>query len=139
MIFTRKTEKTADVDAARDEQLAVLLSQIADQVQPGPGTQSYRDHPTEHPEFERDLRELWGTVMLANAVGGQSLAPTEPFDSTELQRIGLDLPARFGDYELLRGTGARRHGHRLSRAADQFEPRSRRQDAAQGTTGVDVG
>ena len=90
--------------ADRDEALAAVLSEVADQALRG-------DEPCleatirKHPELADELRHLWGTVMLAGAVGSHANHDSVNLDSTELQPVGLELPALFGDYELVEELG----------------------------------
>jgi predicted Ser/Thr protein kinase len=51
-----------------------------------------------------ELRELWGAVMLANAVGSDSVHATEVAQNSLATPI-LELPYRFGDYELIEEIG----------------------------------
>lgn len=87
-----------------DEALAAVLSEVADQALRG-------DEPCleatirKHPELADELRHLWGTVMLAGAVGSHANHDSVNLDSTELQPVGLELPALFGDYELVEELG----------------------------------
>jgi serine/threonine-protein kinase len=87
-----------------DEALAAVLSEVADQALRG-------DEPCleatirKHPELADELRHLWGTVMLAGAVGSHANHDSANLDSTELQPVGLELPALFGDYELVEELG----------------------------------
>ena len=86
-----------------DEQLARVLTELADQVQ--------RGHEVDieaaclaHPELADELRELWGAVLVAEAVGsrsnGSSLAGRLDHPSTV-----LELPQAFGDFHLLEELG----------------------------------
>ena len=59
-----------------------------------------------HPDFAADLRELWGAVMLADAVGSQAAASLDS-ESAEVDEpsYAMELPAQLGDYELLEELG----------------------------------
>ena len=91
-------------DSARDEMLAAVLSEVADQAAGG-REPSLEQTIQRYPDLEEDLRHLWGAVMLAGAVGTHANDATAGFDSSELQPVGFELPARFGDYELLEELG----------------------------------
>ena len=61
----------------------------------------------QHPEIADDLREVWGALLIANAVtrpssGDQSFQPSVSSDDTFSD---IELPCRFGDYELLEEIG----------------------------------
>lgn len=83
-----------------DEKLAAMLADLSDRAAQGESididAEANRIGDAGH-----ELRELWGAVMLANAVGSHpTLVPSD--DATEnVTRPLLELPCRFGDYELL--------------------------------------
>ena len=59
-----------------------------------------------HPELADELRDLWGAVMVADAVASHaSLAATKPSAAIAEPAPLLELPARLGDYELLEEIG----------------------------------
>ncbi len=58
----------------------------------------------EHPSLAKELRELWGTVMVANAAGTDTSNEGSGGDFTEFGD-SLQLPIRFGDFELLEDIG----------------------------------
>jgi serine/threonine-protein kinase len=98
---------TAGEDACptddQEERLAMLLAELTDRAQRGEHI-DLEDTCRQHPEFAADLRELWGAVLVAEAAGSASVAPTlsAPNDSSVSL---LNLPCRFGDYELLEELG----------------------------------
>jgi serine/threonine protein kinase len=87
----------------REQALAELLTQLTDRAHRGEPV-DLEGECRQHPDFARDLRELWGAVMLANAAGSCSVAETiaPSFGSSVTL---LPLPSRFGDYELLEELG----------------------------------
>jgi serine/threonine protein kinase len=90
-----------------DERLARLLTELTDRVQRGQEVNLEREC-REYPAFAQDLRELWGAVLLANAAGSTSIAPTLPPEGSAGSGSSaslLALPAQFGDYELLEELG----------------------------------
>ncbi len=89
-----------------EERLAILISDLADRAQAG-GRVDLEEQCRLHPEFAGELRELWGAIVVAQAAGSVSItstAPVMPRDS-DLSGGALQLPARFGDYELLEELG----------------------------------
>src|SRR6266481_4273622 len=91
--------------ATRDARLALLVSELTDRVQ--------RGEPVDldsvcrlHPELAKDLRELWGVIVMAKAAGSSSAspAPTQP-RTNDFPSDSFQLPARFGDYELSQELG----------------------------------
>ena len=92
------------MDQQREEQLAGILTQLSDRVSGGE-TVLLGDALSQYPDFADDLRELWGAIMLADAVGSHALSLTKSHGSSELPSVALELPATFGDYELLEELG----------------------------------
>lgn len=86
----------------RDQRLAVILSDLADRVARGEAVDL--EHVCrEHPDLAGDLRNLWGAVLVTDAVGvSHDEIPAAP--GTERWR-GLELPIMIGDYELLEELG----------------------------------
>ncbi|PQO44763.1 serine/threonine-protein kinase [Blastopirellula marina] len=89
-----------------DEQLAQLLDELTQRVQMGEVVDL--DVVThEHPHLADELREVWGAVMLADAVAlNVSVTQAENSDEPIPEKLSqLELPALFGDYELLEELG----------------------------------
>ncbi len=86
----------------RDARLAEILEELIARLQRGDPVE-IEQYVSANPDLAEELRELWATVALAEAVGGS--------DSTwgpgrmEASPAGLPLPCRFGDYELLEELG----------------------------------
>jgi eukaryotic-like serine/threonine-protein kinase len=88
-----------------DEKLARVLNELADAQRAGRGV-SLEEAARAHPELAEELRDLWGAVMVADAVASHaSLAATKPSGSTAEPAPLFELPARLGDYELLEEIG----------------------------------
>ncbi|MCC9606546.1 bifunctional serine/threonine protein kinase/MFS transporter [Blastopirellula sp. JC732] len=95
----------------RDERLAALIDQLTAKVQAGESVDL--DQVTaSHPDLASDLRELWGAVMLADAVATQirsDIDMTQSASGSAGSSSGnlspLALPADFGDYLLLEEIG----------------------------------
>jgi serine/threonine-protein kinase len=95
---------------SHDEQLALLVSDLSDRVQRGEAV-DLEDQCRRHPQFATDLRELWGVILVARAAGSNSavvpptLSAGGKEGSGEFPSGSLELPARFGDYELCEELG----------------------------------
>jgi serine/threonine-protein kinase len=92
---------------SREEALALVLARLVDRLQGGEEI-NLDSACREHPEFCAELSELWGTTMVTQAIGQQRRdldsvsGPRRPVSET----VPLfDLPAAFGDYELLEELG----------------------------------
>lgn len=81
-----------------------MLSQLTDRIAAGEDV-DLETEAKRHPEFEHDLRQLWGAVMVADALGSQASAePTTELESAP-DVAPLQLPYRLGDYELQEEVG----------------------------------
>jgi serine/threonine-protein kinase len=88
-----------------DEHLAELLAQLADRAQQGEVV-DIDEVTRQYPELAAELRELWGAVMLADAVGTQAAASqAESIRVADEPSHALELPCQLGDYELLEELG----------------------------------
>lgn len=92
----------------RDERLAGLLTQLADEQRLGRSPDIDRVC-REHPDLSEELRQLWATTQFARLVA----APSRPLDpnatvasdsSSVNSNVGM-LPRSFGEYELLEELG----------------------------------
>jgi serine/threonine-protein kinase len=79
----------------------LLVADLTDRVQRGEAVE-LEEECKRAPQFAKDLRELWGVIMVARAAGSSSsMPPTLPSDhANDFPSGSLMLPARFGDYEL---------------------------------------
>ncbi|MFM7118280.1 MAG: serine/threonine-protein kinase, partial [Planctomycetota bacterium] len=84
-----------------EQQLAELLTDLADRM--SRGEEMYLEGVcAEYPQFANDLRDLWGTIAVTQAIAHDSL--TRP--RTEPRDLALfELPYRLGDFELLEEIG----------------------------------
>ena len=93
------TDSAAQSDSGDDPDaaLAELFSELSERAARGEQV-DIEEIAQMHPEFGADLKELWGTVVVANAVGTDAVV--------DQRRVGNDvsavfeLPCRIGDYEL---------------------------------------
>jgi eukaryotic-like serine/threonine-protein kinase len=86
--------------------LAELVATLTDRLQRGESVDIHAECRL-HPELARDLMSLWGTVVVANAVGGNEASAVrnkKPADD-ESGTWRLPLPCILGDYELLEEIG----------------------------------
>ena len=94
----------SEPNVEHDEQLALLLADLTDRVQAGEAV-DIAAACSEHPDLAGELRELWGAVMIANVAGSSELQATVDSAPQDGPLLKLDLPCRFGDYELLEEIG----------------------------------
>lgn len=84
-----------------EQQLAEFLTDLADRMSRGEEL-SLDTVCSAHPQFANDLRDLWGTIAVTQAIAHDSL--TRP--RTEARDLALfELPYRLGDFELLEEIG----------------------------------
>lgn len=96
----------------RDERLAAILQEVTD-AQPAQRPH-LEDLVHEHPDLAEDLRQLWGAVMVVDAVAANS---SQVDNSSLPETVNLDSlgdgsaknsahpPKRLGDFELLEEIG----------------------------------
>jgi tRNA A-37 threonylcarbamoyl transferase component Bud32 len=90
-----------------EQRLADCLSELADAVAKDP-TLSLDRACQRHPEFASDLRELWGTIMVTEAVGmlsHPSRSTDSPAEPLPYESWDLKLPSIWGEYELVEELG----------------------------------
>ncbi len=91
-----------------DEVLVTLLDELVEQTRAGQAT-SLEDVIAKHPDLERELRELWATVQMAEDFGSfPDLFDENTSDwplGKEPSGPGGVLPRDYGDYELLKELG----------------------------------
>ncbi|MEM8733203.1 MAG: serine/threonine-protein kinase [Planctomycetota bacterium] len=95
---------TADPNSEelREERLAILVSQLADQVQAGESLH-FEEVCRRNPEFREDLREIWGTLVVTDAVAAsirESASSISDQNSAWAKLPIHALPFEFGDYVL---------------------------------------
>jgi len=105
-----RTRTSSPSPERHDEHLAALLAKLSDKAARGE-TVDIHAVAREHPELGDELIELWGAVMLADAIGSdasQRLEATSDRDDSRafgMTPARLSLPCRWGDYELLAELG----------------------------------
>jgi serine/threonine-protein kinase len=89
------TEQAVNEDY--EQNLATLLSHLADRVSAGENL-NLESVCNEHPAFEKDLRELWGVIVVTNVAATAQSDITLPHQIPRAQ--SLQLPRQFGNYVL---------------------------------------
>lgn len=86
----------------RDAVLATLFAGLMDRVQQGEEV-DLATVCSEYPDYQEDIRQLWGTVMVTQAIAQDQTSQR----GSEGNVIGppLELPSRFGNYTLLEEIG----------------------------------
>lgn len=87
-----------------EEQFALLVSELADRIQAGEEL-DFESICLEHSEYSEELREIWGTLVITDAVAaGVREAPSQtssfPSDGSWPQPAIPTLPFVIGDYRL---------------------------------------
>ena len=93
----------SDIDSQHDQQLADLLADLTDRVCKGEPV-DLEETCGQYPEFAKELRQLWGAVLVTDATGNAAEELPSREDSSGHWQT-LKLPAILGDYELLEEVG----------------------------------
>ena len=81
-----------------EQELAELLTDYADRANRGE-TLELEQACADHPKFEKDLRDLWGTVVVTNIAAEEQRGLSQP-STGELVMPRVELPCPFADYIL---------------------------------------
>ena len=96
--MNQRNENSLQQHDANELALATLVTELADRANRGDAL-SLDEACAKHPEFETDLRELWGTIVVTEAAGKEQNSAFLQ-STTELSAPRLELPCDFGDYVL---------------------------------------
>ena len=91
-----------DHEPDHDQRLAALVSEVADRFQKGEAV-SLDDVCAQHPDLSQEIREIWGMIAVTEAVGKRK--SDKPDESLDDYAPIMDLPYRFGDYQLEKEIG----------------------------------
>ena len=100
-------------DIQVDENLALLVAELTDRLQKGQTVdlnQVCCEHPLcrQHPALAEELKALWGTIIVTDAIGSHEVRSMDKAESTSNADSNvwrLALPCVFGDYRLVEEVG----------------------------------
>ncbi len=101
----RESSLNVAADEARDQSLANLLDELIQRASWGE-TVDIESVGRQHPELAEELRQLWGAMMLADAIGRHATSAASAANNNgSAAAVQFDLPYQFGDYELVEELG----------------------------------
>ena len=103
MAANKETDEPFDSDE-RDERLAKVLDELSGRAAAGEIV-DIGEEAARYPDLSDELRDLWGAVMLADAVGTHPETVSSDASDKSMPVVTFDLPYQFGDYELLEEVG----------------------------------
>lgn len=92
---------TSTTDDERDLELAEILAQLSERREPRPTLEQVT---ADHPHLASELRALWGTALLVDAVATHTMSEATPAMAPSL-RPDLPPPQSLGDYEFIEELG----------------------------------
>ncbi len=109
MAAADRVEEDDAPTSEHEAKLAEFVSRLADRIQAGEQL-SFTEECRKHPEFAADLKEVWGAIVVTQAVAKtarSSQAPANDSHAPSLaHRIAISsLPYEIGDYRLLEVIG----------------------------------
>lgn len=98
--YSASEEEEDDLESAEiDERLAVIVAGLADRHQLGDSIDIVEECKR-YPEFADELRSLWGTIVVTEAVGAVEASAIRSGSDKGSGAWQLPLPYQFGDFEL---------------------------------------
>ena len=99
--MTQPSADTSDEDR-RDSRIATIVEDLTARTERGEVV-DINDVIREHPDVADDIREIWGTLMVAKAVA----QPTPGSNAGDVSDAysDVELPCQFGNYELIEQIG----------------------------------
>ena len=97
-----------DSDATREEPQEEALAELLESLlvrQAAGGEVDIDAVCAEHPELAAGLRELWAAVMVCDAVADYEDSLSGSAGPSDAELDAIELPRRFGDYELVEELG----------------------------------
>ncbi|HMO15037.1 MAG TPA: serine/threonine-protein kinase [Pirellulaceae bacterium] len=93
-------------DGSDDERLARIMSELADSQQAGIQV-SIRNVCEQHPDLAAEIRQLWATAMVTQAIGQEvnSPEPSKQAVRSNAPLVHFQLPYEFGDFRLEKELG----------------------------------
>ena len=107
LLRSRYEEEESDEPVSESEaKLALIVSQLTDRIQRGEMVE-IGEVCEKYPEHSEDLKFLWGTILVTQAVGD---AEAKAIDASGEKKASsgvwqMSLPSLMGDYELLEEVG----------------------------------
>ena len=99
-------------DSQLDEDLAVLVTELTDQLHQGQPVDLHQvcsEHPLcrQNPLLADELRAIWGTIIVTDAIGSHEVRLMGDSSSTtsDSNVWRMSLPCNFGDYRLIEEVG----------------------------------
>lgn len=105
-------DQTDTDDSQLDEDLAVLVTELTDQLHQGQPVDLHQvcsEHPLcrQNPLLADELRAIWGTIIVTDAIGSHEVRLMGDSSSTtsDSNVWRMSLPCNFGDYRLIEEVG----------------------------------
>lgn len=151
--MTQHESASENLALDREERLATIIADLMDRIQAGEEIE-LSAACQEHSEFESELRDLWGTVIVTQAIGQKQrhshggenqLSPLPPMFSLPAQFAGYELQEELGRggmgvvYRAVENKTGREVALKMMLQSDHFSPSNlkRFQAEARAVQGMD--